>query len=255
MLETVLGCVFVSAIDKLWIIDHSPSDSLKSHVPVNSRVIYRHCSNRGYGAGNNIAIQEAIRQNFKYHLVLNPDIYWKGDIVSPLMRFMDENGDTGMLMPKILYPDGKFQYQAKLLPTPLSLFCKRFLPGRLKKRTVNKYELRNIADWGKSQNLPYLSGCFMFLRINVLKEIGGFDERFFMYPEDIDLTRRIHEKFKTLYYPDVTVFHRLDRGSTHSLRLFMIHAVNMCRYFNKWGWIKDSGRTKINEESIRNINS
>ena len=95
-------------------------------------------------------------------------------------------------------------------------------------------------------NVPYLSGCFMFFRMSALKEVGTFDEHFFMYAEDIDITRRMHQKYETLYYPSVTIYHTFTRGSRKSLRLLRIHIVNIIMYFNKWGWWRDEERKEIN---------
>ena len=95
-------------------------------------------------------------------------------------------------------------------------------------------------------NVPYLTGCFMFLRLSALEQVGLFDERYFMYPEDIDLTRRLHTRFLTLYYPYATVIHDHERASYKNLKMLMIHIVNLCRYFNKWGWIFDAERDRFN---------
>ena len=86
----------------------------------------------------------------------------------------------------------------------------------------------------------------MLLRTEALLKSGLFDERFFMYPEDIDLTRRIHRDFLTLYYPSETIVHAHRQASYHSLRMLWIHATNMIRYFNKWGWLFDSERRLFN---------
>ena len=94
--------------------------------------------------------------------------------------------------------------------------------------------------------VPYLSGCFMLLRTDALAEVGVFDERFFMYPEDIDLTRRLAAKFATAYYPRVHIVHRHGAASHKSLRMFIVHALNIVKYFNKWGWLLDGERRRIN---------
>jgi GT2 family glycosyltransferase len=90
----------------------------------------------------------------------------------------------------------------------------------------------------------------MLLRTSALKVVGLFDERFFMYGEDVDLTRRIHEKFITLYYPGATVTHHHARDSDESLKMLWIHCVNLSRYFNKWGWFLDKRRAQINRELL-----
>jgi len=78
-----------------------------------------------------------------------------------------------------------------------------------------------------------------------------FDERFFMYPEDIDLTRRIHRKYRTVFYPEVSVVHQHAQGSYSNVKLLFIHIRNMVRYFNKWGWFFDKERREINNEILK----
>jgi hypothetical protein len=82
-----------------------------------------------------------------------------------------------------------------------------------------------------------MSGAFMFCRTDVLRELGGFDPRYFMYFEDFDLTRRFQEHgFRTVYYPYVTITHLWERSVHKSLRLTCLFTISMFRYFNKWGW-------------------
>ena len=71
-----------------------------------------------------------------------------------------------------------------------------------------------------------------------------------MYPEDIDLTRTIHRDYLTLYYPAVTIVHNHAQASYKSLRMLWVHIVNMCRYFNKWGWLFDPERSRYNRETV-----
>lgn len=249
LLERVLACVGASSIDKLWIIDHSPENCKDYELPADGRIVYKRARNRGYGAGNNIAIKESIKEGFKYHLVLNPDVYWEGDIISELIGFMDARPDVALVMPRVYYPDGEFQYQARLLPTPADLFFRRVNKNFNRERHVDRYELRH-ADWEKIIDAPFLSGCFMFLRNEVLKNEGGFDERFFMYHEDMDLTRRLHRHHRTVYYPGVSIFHNLERASSKSTRLFFIHIASMIKYFNKWGWWRDRERNVVNAATL-----
>ena len=116
-------------------------------------------------------------------------------------------------MPKILYPNGDLQYLCKLLPTPIDLIFRRFFPHFYKKAgLLSRYELRD-SGYDHTMMVPSLSGCFMLLRSGVLRRVGGFDEKFFMYLEDVDLCRRIGKIAETVYYPDVTVFHEFSKGS------------------------------------------
>jgi GT2 family glycosyltransferase len=93
----------------------------------------------------------------------------------------------------------------------------------------------------------------MFLRAGALKEIGLFDESFFMYPEDIDLTRRMHARYRTVFYPEVQVIHEHAKGSYLNKKLLYIHMVNMIKYFNKWGWFFDRERQKVNKEILSKL--
>jgi hypothetical protein len=89
----------------------------------------------------------------------------------------------------------------------------------------------------------------MMINGAALHEVGMFDERYFMYMEDVDLCRRIHRRFKTIYFPQVVVYHHYAKGSYRSVRLMMHHIASALRYFHKWGWFFDPERVDINRES------
>ena len=184
-------------INKIYLIDNSPTDSLKM-LTEQYVVKYIHMpQNLGYGAAHNVAIQKSIEDKVKYHIVLNPDIRLDNRVLSKLVSYMDGNLDVGLVMPDICYPDGSRQHLCKLLPTPASLFSRRFLPNAISNKFDRKYNLLDI-DYSQEMNVPLLSGCFMFLRTSVLADVGMFDPRFFMYLEDFDLVRRIHAKYETI---------------------------------------------------------
>lgn len=159
---------------------------------------------------------------------------------------MDSHPDVGQLHPALIYPDGRPQYTARRLPTPFDLFIRRFLPEQLFKKSRDRYLLKDM-DLETIINVPYHQGSFMLLRVDALKQVGLFDERFFMYPEDIDLTRRMHERYQTIYNPFLKAVHAHRAESYKSGRMLRIHIVNMIRYFNKWGWFFDAERRKVNK--------
>lgn len=234
-------------VSSIFIIDNSPVVNENFY---SLEVIYQHNGkNLGYGKAHNIAIRQTIAQNITYHLVVNPDISFDASILEKLITFMDSNPEVGQLMPKVYYPDGEIQYLCKLLPTPFDLIFRRFLPAASTKKQSEKFELRNFG-YNQIIDVPYLSGCFMLLRTEALKEIGLFDERFFMYPEDIDLTRRMHQKFRTVFYPKVSIVHHHARSSYLNLKMLGIHTFNMIKYFNKWGWVFDNERKIINKKTL-----
>ena len=240
-------------VHKIYLIDNSPEKSEFRIQDSGSRsqlsvVSYRHTGkNLGYGAANNIAMRETIYDEIPFHLVINSDIQVTAEAINNLLTVMQSNSLIGQLMPRVIDVNGEMQYLCKLLPTPSDLL-RRIILGRcgIASNANQRFELRHL-DHSRPINAPYLSGCFMLLRTEALLKAGLFDERFFMYPEDIDLTRRIHRDFLTLYYPLETIVHAHRQASYHSLRMLWIHAVNMIRYFNKWGWIVDKERKAFNE--------
>ena len=250
-LEKALECLLRSDVSKVYVIDNSPEDNLRCVESIDERIEYRYVENRGFGAGHNIAIRDILYSG-GYHLVMNADVCWKGDIVRELVEYMALHEDIGMIAPKVFYPDGDLQYSCRMLPTPVDLFAKRFLPSGIIKQRMDRYLLAN-HNHDKALNCPYLLGSFLLFRVEALRECGIFDERFFMYPEDIDITRRIHEKWKTIYYPVVSIVHEHTAASRRSLKMLWIHISNMIKYFNKWGWIIDKKRSDFNKTLLRNI--
>ncbi len=241
-------------IDRIYLIDNSEHpQSMPLWMQQDSSIIhYQLSSNLGYGAAHNFALRESIDQGVPYHLVVNSDIQFNPAILTELAAYMDSHPTVGHLMPKVTYPNGETQYLCKLLPTPLDLFGRRFLPKHWTQRRNNRFELRD-SGYNQIMNVPYLSGCFMFLRTSALQQVGLFDERFFMYPEDIDLTRRIHQHYQTLFYPHATIIHAHRAASYKSPKYLWIHITNLCRYFTKWGWFCDSERTRINRETLTQL--
>ncbi len=238
----------------LYLIDNSPANDFeKSNRELLQKTNVEYVfagKNLGYGAGHNIAIKKVI-DKAQYHLVLNPDVSFDENVLKELYDYMEADKEIGQVIPKVLYPNGETQYVCKLIPTPFNLFS-RLLPGSLFKGYNENFELR-FSGYNKIMNVPYLSGCFMFLRCSALKEVGLFDEQFFMYPEDIDLTRRMHRKYKTIFYPYVSIFHEHTKSSFKSSRMFAIHMFNIVKYFNKWGWFCDTERRSTNKIVLQQL--
>ena len=234
-----------NVVSQVFLIDNSPIENPDFKT---LNVTYQFTGkNSGYGAAHNVAIRQTLEQDLPYHLVINPDISFQPEILSKIEDFMNNNPEIGLLMPKILYPTGEIQYLCKLIPTPFDLIVRRFLPKNWTQKQTGKFEL-HASGYNRIINVPYLSGCFMFLRTEAIREVGMFDERFFMYPEDIDLSRRIHRRFRTVFYPEVSIVHDHAHSSYMNTRMMFIHVFNMIRYFNKWGWIIDKERRKVNKE-------
>jgi glycosyltransferase, family 2 len=252
-LKRVIDSYFAYQGEKqLFLVDNSPNDNLREIAKMYPNDVFYifNNENMGYGKAHNIAIKKSIEQNLPYHIILNPDIIIEKNTLEKLTNYMEQHPEVGNIMPKIIYPDGELQYLCKLLPSPIDLIFRRFIPIKNWKEAINKrYELHSFG-YDQIMNIPNLSGCFMFLRTEVLKQVGLFDENIFMYLEDIDLNRRIHSKYKTIYYPDAIVIHEHQKESYKNRKLLKAHIKSAIYYFNKYGWFFDKERTSINKNII-----
>ena len=218
------------------------------------RQLFHRPENLGFGKSHNLAFK-LLSKKTKYHLIINPDIFFKKDILKDLVDFMEKNKKAGAVSPQILYPSGNYQRLQKLLPSPYGWFLRRFRKqsNALKKFNYN-FELR-MAPRNAVYKYPYMSGCFMLLRNSVIDKINLFDENIFMYCEDTDLSRRLWiNKTPPFYYGNVKVFHHFAKDSHNSLKLLIIAIKSTIYYFNKWGWI-DGKRKEINNECLRQFSN
>lgn len=236
------------SIYTIYIVDNSPTDNLRELVvAISSKIeyIFGH-GNVGYGSAHNIAIRKAISNGSKYHIVMNPDVCFSQGVIESLTLYMDSHADVGQIMPKVIYPNGDLQYLCKLLPTPRDILFRRFFPKGFHEKWSNRFHLK-FSNYDIPMNVPCLSGCFMFLRIEILEKVGIFDERFFLYFEDNDLCRRIHGECKTMMYPYLEIVHTYGSSHRHNIKIFAISVINAIKYFNKWGWIFDKTRRQFND--------
>lgn len=247
-------CILRADVGRLRIVFNGSDTSLFEELRTleSERVSVMRVPNRGFGAGHNEAIRLALGEGARYHLVANADTHWEGDAITPLLNVLESRPDVGLIAPRAIYPDGSPQATCRMLPNPAQLFLRRFIPFAFR-RLDSRYLLEDL-DHSRPIDAPYLLGCFMLFRCDALRQEGLFDERFFMYPEDIDITRRIHRNHRTLWWPGVTIVHDHARESARDPRMLRIHLRNMAVYFNKWGWIFDSERRRFNRALRKNVN-
>lgn len=239
----------------IYLIDNSASpfpDAVVSDLAV--CVEYHFLGmNVGFGKAHNMAIKSAIDNGYKYHFVVNPDIFYNKDVVEEMIAYMDSNPNVGQMMPKILYPNGSKQYLPKLAPTPWLLFWRKMkFPSFVHNHVMQKFEMREMKD-DRPYDVVCLSGCFSVLRLEVIEKVGGYDSRYFMYFEDTDLARRIHSQYRTVYYPMVSVYHKYAHGAQKSYKLFMTFVCSCLKYFMKWGFFFDRDRKLYNTAALRQL--
>jgi GT2 family glycosyltransferase len=251
-LERLLASITTARPDLLvFLVDNSPTDSLRSLARRFGARYHHQPHNPGYAKAHNRALREAIAAGSVYHFVLNPDIQIPLDGIAKLLAYMEQHPDVGLLAPRVHYPDGRLQPLCKLLPHPLELLLRRFFP--LLHRSsgqLARYELHG-SGYSRVMDVPALSGCFMLMRVETVVRAGLFDERFFLYFEDVDLSRRVGRIARTVFVPHVAIVHDYARGSYRDWRLLWHHLVSAGRYFNKWGWLQDTERDRINARTLR----
>ncbi|MCM1028070.1 MAG: glycosyltransferase family 2 protein [Pseudoflavonifractor sp.] len=246
----------------VWVVDNASSPATEEHCRSigNPHISYIPSKNDGYGAGHNQAIARALEAGTQFHLVVNSDVAFAPEMLPRAIGIMKSHGDIGLLHPRLHFPSGEEQYTMRLIPTPADLLLHRFIPRRWARRRMDRYELRRHP---RTQELlgaaPYFQGSFMLFSAKALEDLRRrdgyyFDERFFMYPEDIDISRRVATLGLSLAYePSIEAIHAHRAASRHPGKMLWIHALNMARYFNKWGWVIDPGRKSLNTQTLSRI--
>ena len=186
--------------------------------------IIENTSNVGFSKANNQAIKQA---SGEYVLLLNPDTLVEEDTFQKIVYFMDTHPDAGALGVKMLDGSGNFLPESKRgLPTPRVAFFKIFGLSRLfpKSKIFGQYHLGYLSR-DKIHKVDVLAGAFMLIRNSVLQKVGGLDEDYFMYGEDIDLSYRIKKAgYNNYYFPGARIIHykgeSTKKGSINYVLIF-----------------------------------
>ncbi len=213
---------------KLFVFDNGSSDSTKEAVKVSDpdAIFTENNENLGFGKANNLCIPFI---ESKYHFIVNPDIRLDSDTVSLMCEYMDKHPEVVLATPKVLFPDGNEQHLPKKRPKFIYLLARR-TPFFKKKAIEYTMEDQVITE---PCEVELCSGCFSVIRSEVFKGIGGFDERFFMYMEDADLTLRAKQFGKVMFLPQFHVVHAWERSSAKSLKYLFIHISSMLKFLWK----------------------
>ncbi|WGJ07228.1 glycosyltransferase family 2 protein [Brucella intermedia] len=162
--------------------------------------------NIGFGRAHNLAMQHL----GEFHLILNPDIQLDPDALTKAVEFMRDNENCGLLSPHATWPNEQRQYLCKRYPAVFDLIIRGFAPQIVRSlfsARLARYELQAETQNAVFWNPPIVSGCFMFFRSTSLSDTGGFNEKFFLYFEDFDLSLRSRKISDTAYVPNIRVIH------------------------------------------------
>lgn len=217
----------------IYVIDNNSTDNTVDRVNnvAENIVLIKNRKNIGFGAGHNTVLDKL---DSKYHIVVNPDITIVNNAIYEMFEYMEANPQIGLLSPLIKFTNGQIQYLCKRNPTLIDLLIRLVFPNDFKRR--QDYYTMQETNYDHVFELEYASGCFMFFQTEIFKALKGFDENIFLYLEDADITRRVNQVSKTLFYPFSHVVHEWQRGAYKDLRLMWINLQSAAYYFNKWGF-------------------
>lgn len=209
-------------------------DSGSLHPAAGQSVQVIRCEkNLGFGSGHNAVLP---RLSGDYHFILNPDIQLTADTLSDLAAWMAECPDAVMARPGLVFPDGREQ-RLPLRRCALRPMVYRQLPGLFKGwAKYNDAYLMADRDLTRPTEIEFCTGSFSAVRTADFCAVGGFDEKYFMYVEDADLTQKMRTRGKVYLVPQYVAIHAWHRAAHRSLRPFLWQTGSLLRYFSKWGF-------------------
>lgn len=203
------------------VVDNASSDATRDKLGRYHHLkLVVNTSNRGYARANNQGIKLATGE---YVLLLNPDTRAERGALDALCRYLDEHPAAGAVAPRLISPDGATQYSIRSFPTATSLFWELIGLSRLfpKNHVFGRWKMKYF-DYGRTAEVEQPMASCLMVRRSVLESLGGMDERFPIFFNDVDLSKRMAEiGWKTTYLADARVVHR-HGGSTKQVRTKMI---------------------------------
>jgi len=207
--------------------------------------------NLGFAAGYNRAAAQA---RGRHLLMLNPDTVVAPGALGRLVRFLDHHPGAAAVGPRLLNSDGSLQLSCRRFPRPMAALLRNTLLGRLiggRDRFTREYLMANW-DHATTREVEWISGAAMAIRREAWGKVGGFDEGFFMYAEDMDWCLRAHQAGYTIHYlPEAVITHRIGRSSDQRpLAMVVEFHRSMVRFYRKhyaphwpWGlrWVPTAG--------------
>ncbi len=206
-------------------------------------------ANIGLARANNLAAWKARGKDLVF---LNPDVTLHPGTVEVLLSHLKETPQTGVCAPKVLNPDGSLQYSCRRFPTVWSGLFNRysFLSNWIPNNRFTVDYLMKDFDHETPRNVDWVSGCFMMIPKDVFSTVGGFDEQFFLFIEDIDICKRIHDAgYDVMYLPQAVITHQIQSSNSKLPSQIIIKRHQGMSYYQKKymafnklvHWILDAG--------------
>jgi hypothetical protein len=229
-----------SAIGEVLVVDNASADGSAEMVEklFPEVTLIRANENLGFARANNLGIQRARGDLLA---LINSDVVVHPGCFDRLARYMETHPEVGLVGPKVIGGDGQVQFTCNVIPTYWNLCCRAFALDRLfpRSRWFSGLEMRHW-DYEQEGAVGALSGCFWLARRAAVEQVGGLDERFFFYAEDVDWCKRFRDAgWKVMYYPGVSVTHF---GGGSSANAPVRYSIEMLRANLRY-WEKHHGRS------------
>lgn len=202
---------------------------------INFSLIQGH-GNIGYGAAQNIAITMSTAP---FHLVMNPDVIVSETTLHEGITYLNNNPTVALVSPFTTNAEGDKQYLCKQYPTVFSLFLRGFMPTAIQtlfRNSLDRYEMRSLSEEKPNLEIPIISGCFMLGQTKALREVSGFDESYFLYFEDFDLSMRLRQCYKLAYLPSMKIIHFGGNAGGKGIRHILMFIRSAYKFFSTYGW-------------------
>ena len=213
-------------------LEQAVADGLLAAGPGQQVVVHCRTENGGFGTGHNMILPEL---DSDFHFILNPDIQLTADTLSDLADWMAAHPDAVMARPSLVFPDGKPQ-QLPLRRCALRPMLYRQLPRLSFWKGQNDHYLMLDEDLTRPIEIEFCTGSFSGVRTSTFKAVGGFDESYFMYVEDADLTQKMRTRGKVYLVPQYTAIHAWHRAAHRDLKPALWQTGNLLKYFHQWGF-------------------
>lgn len=234
--KTINSFLNVPLSKKLYLIDNTENQRFQNIFDHKEIEYIGIGKNIGFGAGQNVVINK-IKNTSNFHLILNPDVNFEKMVIPNLIKELNNDLTLAMIAPKVLFPSGEHQYSSRRYPRFVELIGRRFkFLNPFFKSVIErgKYKDKDLTD---SFYAEYLAGCFHLYKTEDFVKLNGFDERYFLYMEDVDICKKIDLIGKRkLYYPKEEIKHVLKQGSSKKAKLLFRHSLSAIKYFLKWGF-------------------
>lgn len=204
--------------------------------------VIQNSKNLGYAAGHNSCLKSRCLKKLDsdYHLILNPDViladgfFWQG------IDFLEKHKEVAVVAPYVENENGEPAYLCKRYPSVLDLALRGFMPAFVQRQfqaRLDRYQMKDVYQAKQvNKEIPIISGCCMLIRTNILRELGGFDERFFLYFEDFDLSLRVAKRGKVAYNPAMHIQHLGGFSAQKGFWHIQQFARSGRQFFDKHGW-------------------